>query len=107
MQQSHQHHSKYKISHSSSSAHLIAGAKISPADFTKIKMIGKGDVGRVYLVRGNGASGENNVDKLFAMKGISDHFIDFQVYCSFLIVTLAIPFVSSVEQEGNAKEKEN
>jgi len=37
--------------------------KVGPSSFLKIKMLGKGDVGRVYLVR------EKKTDKLFAMKG--------------------------------------
>jgi hypothetical protein len=37
--------------------------EVGPSSFLKIKMLGKGDVGRVYLVR------EKKTDKLFAMKG--------------------------------------
>ena len=37
---------------------------MGPSSFLKIKMLGKGDVGRVYLVR------EKKTDKLYAMKGI-------------------------------------
>ncbi|KAI8902179.1 kinase-like domain-containing protein [Globomyces pollinis-pini] len=53
--------SKYRISHSSSSVRLSVG-EASPADFDRIQLIGKGDVGRVFLVRhkGNG--------QLYAMK---------------------------------------
>ena len=36
---------------------------MSPSSFVKVKMLGKGDVGRVYLVR------EKKTDKLYAMKG--------------------------------------
>lgn len=36
--------------------------KLSPSDFEKIQLIGKGDVGKVYLAR------LKNTDKLFAMK---------------------------------------
>jgi protein-serine/threonine kinase len=36
---------------------------VSPSSFQKIKLLGKGDVGKVYLVR------EKKTDKLFAMKG--------------------------------------
>ena len=53
---------KYKISHNSNSAKLGAGA-IAPKDFEKIKIIGKGDVGKVFLVR------SKLDEKLFAMKG--------------------------------------
>ncbi|KAJ3254624.1 hypothetical protein HK103_007034 [Boothiomyces macroporosus] len=52
---------KYKISHSSGSTHLTS-TDITPKDFEKIQIIGKGDVGRVFLVR-------NKLDqKLYAMK---------------------------------------
>lgn len=40
--------------------------EVGPSSFLKIKMLGKGDVGRVYLVK------EKKTDKLFAMKGRSD-----------------------------------
>lgn len=37
--------------------------EVSPSSFLKIKLLGKGDVGRVYLVR------EKKSSKLYAMKG--------------------------------------
>lgn len=37
--------------------------EVGPSSFLKVKMLGKGDVGRVYLVK------EKKTDKLFAMKG--------------------------------------
>lgn len=40
--------------------------EVGPSSFLKVKMLGKGDVGRVYLVK------EKKTDKLFAMKGRSD-----------------------------------
>lgn len=39
--------------------------EVSPSSFEKIKLLGKGDVGKVYLVR------EKKSDKLFAMKVLS------------------------------------
>lgn len=39
--------------------------EVRPSSFQKIKMLGRGDVGKVYLVR------EKKTDKLFAMKGLS------------------------------------
>ncbi|KAJ7068113.1 Pkinase-domain-containing protein [Mycena amicta] len=39
--------------------------EVGPSSFVKIKMLGKGDVGKVYLVR------EKKTDKLFAMKVLS------------------------------------
>lgn len=38
---------------------------MTASSFQKIKLLGKGDVGKVYLVR------EKKTDKLFAMKGAS------------------------------------
>lgn len=37
--------------------------EVGPSSFTKLRMLGKGDVGKVYLVR------EKKSEKLFAMKG--------------------------------------
>lgn len=37
--------------------------EVGPGSFQKIKMLGRGDVGKVYLVR------EKKSGKLFAMKG--------------------------------------
>ena len=42
-------------------AHKIA---VKPKNFTKIKLLGKGDVGRVYLVR------HKESNNLYAMKGM-------------------------------------
>ena len=42
---------------------LTLQVEVGPSSFQKIKLLGKGDVGKVYLVR------EKKTDKLFAMKG--------------------------------------
>ncbi|KAI8923825.1 kinase-like domain-containing protein [Entophlyctis helioformis] len=55
---------KYKTSYSSNSVRL-SNAEVKPSDFSKIRLIGKGDVGRVYLVR------KQDDDRLFAMKVLS------------------------------------
>lgn len=50
-------------------SHLISAfvrsrqVEVGPSSFQKVKLLGKGDVGKVYLVR------EKKTDKLFAMKG--------------------------------------
>jgi hypothetical protein len=54
-------HSKYKISHSKSSIKL-RNTQLAPSDFEKIQLIGKGDVGKVFLVR------NNKDNQLYAMK---------------------------------------
>ncbi|KAK1236673.1 serine/threonine protein kinase, AGC [Marasmius sp. AFHP31] len=43
----------------------VREVEVGPSSFLKIKMLGKGDVGKVYLVR------EKKSDKLFAMKVLS------------------------------------
>lgn len=40
--------------------------EVGPSSFQKVRLLGKGDVGKVYLVR------EKKTDKLFAMKGASN-----------------------------------
>ncbi|KAF8631150.1 hypothetical protein AX15_002496 [Amanita polypyramis BW_CC] len=49
----------------SSSAIKMRQVEVGPSSFVKIKMLGKGDVGRVYLVK------EKKAGKLFAMKVLS------------------------------------
>ncbi|KAJ3483834.1 hypothetical protein NLJ89_g12029 [Agrocybe chaxingu] len=49
----------------SSNSIKVRQVEVSPSSFVKIKMLGKGDVGRVYLVR------EKKSDKLYAMKVLS------------------------------------
>ncbi|KAF9057744.1 kinase-like domain-containing protein [Panaeolus papilionaceus] len=49
----------------SSNSIKVRQVEVSPSSFLKVKMLGKGDVGRVYLVR------EKKTDKLYAMKVLS------------------------------------
>ncbi|KAL7424287.1 serine/threonine protein kinase, AGC [Cryptotrichosporon argae] len=49
----------------SSNSIRTRSVEVTPASFQKIKLLGKGDVGKVYLVR------EKKTDKLFAMKVLS------------------------------------
>ncbi|KIK08397.1 hypothetical protein K443DRAFT_672419 [Laccaria amethystina LaAM-08-1] len=49
----------------SSNSIKVRQVEVGPSSFVKIKMLGKGDVGRVYLVR------EKKTDKLYAMKVLS------------------------------------
>ncbi|KAF8138170.1 Pkinase-domain-containing protein [Boletus edulis] len=49
----------------SSNSIKVRSVEVGPSSFVKIKMLGKGDVGRVYLVK------EKKTDKLFAMKVLS------------------------------------
>ncbi|KAJ3566017.1 hypothetical protein NP233_g7273 [Leucocoprinus birnbaumii] len=54
----------FKRTYSSNSI-KIREVEVGPSDFLKVRMLGKGDVGRVYLVR------EKKSHKLFAMKVLS------------------------------------
>lgn len=47
----------------SSSSIKVKQVEVGPSSFSKIRMLGKGDVGKVYMVR------QKQTDKLFAMKG--------------------------------------
>jgi protein-serine/threonine kinase len=47
----------------SSNSIKVRQVEVGPSSFQKIKLLGKGDVGKVYLVR------EKKTDRLFAMKG--------------------------------------
>jgi protein-serine/threonine kinase len=48
----------------SSNSIKVRNVEVGPASFDKIKLIGKGDVGKVYLVR------EKKSSRLYAMKGM-------------------------------------
>jgi protein-serine/threonine kinase len=70
----------------SSNSIKVRNVEVGPGSFDKIKLIGKGDVGKVYLVR------EKKSNRLYAMKG-------------GLIATFETEkdtdFTNSAEQEGN------
>jgi protein-serine/threonine kinase len=48
----------------SSNSIKVRNVEVGPSSFDKIKLIGKGDVGKVYLVR------EKKSNRLYAMKGM-------------------------------------
>ena len=52
----------------SSNSIKVRNVEVGPSSFDKIKLIGKGDVGKVYLVR------EKKSSRLYAMKGTSMHW---------------------------------
>lgn len=54
----------------SSSSIKVKKVEVGPSSFTKIRMLGKGDVGKVYMVRQKGS------DRLYAMKGKRFSLID-------------------------------
>jgi protein-serine/threonine kinase len=52
----------------SSNSIKVRNVEVGPGSFDKIKLIGKGDVGKVYLVR------EKKSNRLYAMKGTLHSF---------------------------------
>jgi protein-serine/threonine kinase len=58
------HHQRKVFRRTYSSASIkVKQVEVGPSSFVKIRMLGKGDVGKVYMVK------QKNTDKLFAMKG--------------------------------------
>ena len=47
--------------------------EVGPSSFQKIKLLGRGDVGKVFLVR------EKKSGKLFAMKGVSAYVTEAEI----------------------------
>lgn len=72
----------------SSNSIKVRDVEVGPGSFDKIKLIGKGDVGKVYLVR------EKKSTRLYAMKGA--------LYSDSLEPLL---IMHSTEQEGNDQEE--
>lgn len=68
----------------SSNSIKVRNVEVGPGSFDKIKLIGKGDVGKVYLVR------EKKSSRLYAMKGMSR--------ISFIFAKLTL---DSPQQEGD------
>jgi protein-serine/threonine kinase len=75
----------------SSNSIKVRNVEVGPASFDKIKLIGKGDVGKVYLVR------EKKSSRLYAMKG--------ELVGKLCVVTALT--CRSIEQEGNDQAKQD
>ena len=56
----------FKRTYSSNSI-KVRSVEVNPGSFQKVKLLGRGDVGKVYLVR------EKKTEKLYAMKGKRFH----------------------------------
>lgn len=55
----------------------IRAVEVGPSSFTKVKLLGKGDVGKVYLVKQKGS------ERLFAMKGkLLQHLKCMRINCA-------------------------
>ena len=65
----------------SSNSIKVRNVEVGPESFDKIKLIGKGDVGKVYLVR------EKKSSRLYAMKGLSLFSLDFYFFSSHSLRT--------------------
>lgn len=75
----------YRRTYSSNSI-KVRNVEVGPGSFDKVKLIGKGDVGKVYLVK------ERRSERLYAMKGIS---------LDIIILGWNADIKFSVEQERN------
>ena len=76
----------------SSNSIKVRTVEVGPSSFDKIKLIGKGDVGKVYLVR------EKKSSRLYAMKG--EHFRDLERRACVLTAHSAL-------QEGDDQAQQN
>jgi protein-serine/threonine kinase len=63
----------------SSNSIKVRNVEVGPGSFDKIKLIGKGDVGKVYLVR------EKKSGRLYAMKGILVKSALFDIFCRLFL----------------------
>ena len=76
----------------SSNSIKVRNVEVGPQSFDKIKLIGKGDVGKVYLVR------EKKSSRLYAMKGTCFFFTSFSSLLppSLFFLNFSISFVLSI-----------
>ena len=65
----------------SSNSIKVRNVEVGPGSFDKIKLIGKGDVGKVYLVR------EKKSSRLYAMKGRLDSFLTIYISLTFSVLS--------------------
>jgi len=63
----------------SSNSIKVRNVEVGPSSFDKIKLIGKGDVGKVYLVR------EKKSSRLYAMKGAPEQFQQWFVHFKLIV----------------------
>jgi protein-serine/threonine kinase len=81
----------FKRTYSSNSI-KVRSVEVGPGDFRKIKLLGKGDVGKVYLVR------DKRSEKLYAMKGPTSLSLFLRLLILFLNISsyLCSPFYRAV-----------
>lgn len=80
----------------SSNSIKARAVEVGPASFDKIKLIGKGDVGKVYLVR------EKKSSRLYAMKGKDHNRIDAPLPGPWFFLT-----VNSSKQKGDDQAQQD
>jgi hypothetical protein len=83
----------------SSNSIKVRNVEVGPSSFDKIKLIGKGDVGKVYLVR------EKKSSRLYAMKGERRMMIPTSEESTKEIQ--ADPSMNSLVEEGNDQAKQD
>ncbi len=83
----------------SSNSIKVRNVEVGPQSFDKIKLIGKGDVGKVYLVR------EKKSSRLYAMKG--SLYPPPLCYCSSHRCLSYLANRRSVEQKGNDQAQQD
>lgn len=67
----------------SSNSIKIKNLEVGPSSFVKVRMLGKGDVGKVYMVKQKGS------DRLFAMKGMKGNMNQAIVRYSMIFIVLS------------------
>lgn len=76
----------------SSSSIKVKNVQVGPSSFVKIRMLGKGDVGKVYMVK------QKETDKLFAMKGTLFFFFFINKTMAYQYIHIYINIVLSKKE---------
>lgn len=84
----------------SSNSIKVRNVEVGPSSFDKIKLIGKGDVGKVYLVK------EKKSSRLYAMKGSCFSTVH-HIWPNSLISWHMLTIPSSAEQEGDDQAQQD
>ncbi|KAG2175629.1 hypothetical protein INT43_001276 [Umbelopsis isabellina] len=68
----------------------VKNVQVGPSSFNKVRMLGKGDVGKVYLVR------QKTTEKLYAMKGTEINVQDVCETHQIILLTLLLPTTKKI-----------
>lgn len=66
----------------------VKNVQVGPSSFNKVRMLGKGDVGKVYLVR------QKTTEKLYAMKG-TEIYVKLCETHQIILLTLLLPITKN------------